>query len=190
MYGMSTKRQRKCICWVIPAVLAFALSPPTSAFSLSNSAPAIKVSGPTQAGAWTVFGWSKGYCSGERPLPEGAGVGATFVFARLDGGYRIALAAEQWELKPQTAFRVELVAQPAVRNYANALAVNPKMVVIELGVDRELLKGLLQVKTAQTTFKLPMEGFDNALAAVDSCFAALKAPNPNPFAAIDSKPNS
>jgi hypothetical protein len=35
-----------------------------------------------------------------------------------------------------------------------------------------------------------MEGFDSALAAVDACFAGLKAPNPNPFAAIESKPNS
>src|SRR6185369_9376109 len=48
-------------------------------------------------------------------------------------GYSIGLSAPHWELKPQTAFPVELIAQPVMRNDASALAVNPKLVIIELG---------------------------------------------------------
>ena len=35
-----------------------------------------------------------------------------FVLVRYPGGYRIALGAEEWELKPQTTFPVEMNAAP------------------------------------------------------------------------------
>jgi hypothetical protein len=86
-----------------------------------------------------VNAWNRGnvgsHCSAERPLPGATGSGGTlqFVLVRYPGGYRIALAAEEWDLKPQTAFPVEINAQPVMRSDANAIAITPKLVVIDLG---------------------------------------------------------
>jgi dienelactone hydrolase len=46
----------------------------------------------------------------------------------------------------------------------------------------------LEIRTAQTTFRLPMEGFAEAFAEVDACFGALKQPLSNPFAAPETAP--
>jgi dienelactone hydrolase len=158
---------------------------------------------PKQVGVWTVIGWNRGnvasHCSAERPVRGGAGDGATLQFAlvRWPGGYRIALGSDEWELTPQTAFPVELVAAPVFRSDANALAIGPKIVMIELGAELPFMQKLatapqLDIKTAQTVLKLPLEGFSSALAEVDACFASLKRPGANPFAAptTTSKPTA
>ena len=173
------------------AVLALALPASTGAVAQTGSPAAnTPVTAPKQVGAWTVIGWSQGYCAAERPVRGAAAGGAAlqFVLARLRIGYRIALSAPEWDLKPETAFPVELIAAPVLRNDTKAIAVAPKLVVIELGADAQLAKKLagaptIEVKAAQATFKLPMEGFADALAAVDTCFATLKQPVANPFAA-------
>jgi dienelactone hydrolase len=173
---------------VAGVVLAFALSVATTA----AQAPADNkpVTTPKQVGAWTVIGWSQGYCAAERPV-RGAAGGAEalqFVLARVQTGYRIAMSAPQWELAPQTAFPVELIADPVFRSEAKAVAVGPKLVIIELGADGQLVNKIatapaMEIKAAQQTFKLPMEGFAAALTEVDTCFGALKRPASNPFAA-------
>jgi hypothetical protein len=167
------------------AVLALALAAPTGAFAQAST----PIGPPKQVGVWMVNGYSDGFCTAERPVAGGAGGGAPlqFVIARVRIGYRIGLSAPHWELKPQTAFPVELIAQPVMRNDASALAVNPKLVIIELGADGQFMKKLatapkIEVKAAQATFTLPMEQFADALAAVDSCFSSLKQPTANPFA--------
>ena len=173
------------------AVLALALSAATGAFAQTNAPPTnTQVVAPKQVGFWTVIGWSQGYCAAERPLLGAAGGGATlqFVLARFQAGYRLALGAQEWELKPQTTFPIELIAHPILRSEASAVAVGPKLVVIELGADGQFVNKLaaapmIEVKAAQATFKLPLEGFAEALAEVDSCFGALKRPVSNPFAA-------
>jgi dienelactone hydrolase len=144
-----------------------------------------------------VIGWSQGYCAAERPLPGAAGGGATlqFVLARFQAGYRLALGSQEWELKPQTTFPIELIAHPVLRSDASAVVVGPKLVVIELGADGQFVRKLttapmIEVKAAQATFKLPMEGFAEALVEVDSCFGALKRPASNPFAAPEGKPSA
>ena len=144
-----------------------------------------------------MIGWSQGYCAGERPLPGAAGGGATlqFVLARFQAGYRLALGSQEWELKPQTTFPIELIAQPVLRSDASAVVVGPKLVVIELGADGQFLRKLttaptIEVKAAQATFKLPMEGVAEALVEVDACFGALKLPATNPFSAPESKPSA
>ena len=183
---------------VLGASLALALSVSTGASAQSPSPPAnTQVTTPKQVGAWTVVGWSQGYCAAERPVLGAAGDGGTlqFVVARLRIGYRIALGAQGWELKPQTTFPIELVAQPVMRGDANAIAVSPKLVIIELGADGQFMKRLatapvIEIKAAQTTFNLPMEGFADALAEVDTCFGALKQPASNPFAARDPAPKT
>jgi hypothetical protein len=77
-----------------------------------------------------VNAWVRGnvgsHCSAERPLPGATGSGGTlqFVLVRYPGGYRIALGADEWELKPQTAFPVEINAQPVMRSDANADALS------------------------------------------------------------------
>jgi hypothetical protein len=195
MYApLSIRRHRNCGGLIVAVLFAFALlSVSSSAFAQSNTPPAYtKVSGPKQAGAWEVIGRSQG-CSAKRSLPRAAGNGAPlhFLVARLRrGGYRIALVAEQWKLQPQRTFPVELVAHPTFRSDAIAIAVSPTTVVIELGANREILEKfaslpMLEVKAAQTSFKLPMEGFGGALEEIDSCFAP---PSANPFATPDSKP--
>src|SRR5262249_51857958 len=148
------------------------------------------VTAPKQIGAWTVIGWSQGYCAGERPVRGAAGGAESlhFVLARVRTGYRIALSAPQWELAPKTAFPVELIAEPGYRGDAKAVAVAPKVVVIELGADDQIARRIatapaMEIKAAQATFKLPLDGFADTLAEVDACYGALKKPASNPFAA-------
>jgi hypothetical protein len=187
----STQERRNSTRGVIAgAVLALTLSVSTGAFAQTANPPAnVVVSAPKQVGTWTVTGYSQGYCAAERPLQGAAGGGGAlqFVVARLRIGYRIALASPEWELKPPSSFPIELVAQPVLRTDANAIVAGPKMVMIELGADGQFMKKLatapvMEVKAAQATFKLPMEGFAAALAEVETCFAALKQPASNPFA--------
>ena len=102
----------------------------------------------------------------------GDGAALQFALVRWSGGYRIALGSDEWELTPQTAFPVELIAAPVFRSDANALAIAPKIVMIELGSDGQFMRKLstaaaIEVKTAQTVIKLPLEGFDSALVEVD-----------------------
>lgn len=183
---------------IASAVLALTLSVQTGALAQTNTPPAnTQVIAPKQVGSWTVIGWSQGYCAAERPLPGAAGGGATlqFVLARFQAGYRLALGSQEWELKPQTTFPIELIAHPVLRSDASAVVVGPKLVVIELGADGQFVRKLttapmIEVKAAQATFKLPMEGFAEALAEVDSCFGALKRPASNPFAAPEGKPSA
>ena len=183
---------------IASAVLALTLSAQTGALAQTNTPPAnTHVIAPKQVGSWTVIGWSQGYCAAERPLPGAAGGGATlqFVLARFQAGYRLALGSQEWELKPQTTFPIELIAQPVLRSDASAIVVGPKLVVIELGADGQFLRKLttaptIEVKAAQATFKLPMEGVAEALVEVDACFGALKLPATNPFSAPESKPSA
>jgi len=183
---------------IASAVLALTLSAQTGALAQTNTPPAnTHVIAPKQVGSWTVIGWSQGYCAAERPLPGAAGGGATlqFVLARFQAGYRLALGSQEWELKPQTTFPIELIAHPVLRSDASAVVVGPKLVVIELGADGQFVRKLttapmIEVKAAQATFKLPMEGFAEALVEVDSCFGALKRPASNPFAAPEGKPSA
>ena len=183
---------------IASAVLALTLSAQTGALAQTNTPPAnTQVIAPKQVGSWTVIGWSQGYCAAERPLPGAAGGGATlqFVLARFQAGYRLALGSQEWELKPQTTFPIELIAHPVLRSDASAVVVGPKLVVIELGADGQFVRKLttapmIEVKAAQATFKLPMEGFAEALVEVDSCFGALKRPASNPFAAPEGKPSA
>src|SRR5262245_25784863 len=128
---------------VAGAVLALMLSASTGALAQASNPPAnIPIFGPKQVGAWTVTGWSQGYCSAERPV-RGADGGASvlqFVLARVRIGYRFALSAQEWELTPQTSFPVELIAEPVMRKNASAVAAGPKLVVIEIGTDGEPVK--------------------------------------------------
>ena len=177
------------------AVLACTLStaPVLAQTGAPNApAPATVASGPRAVGPWTVTGWSHGngpFCTAERRLPGAAGNGAALQFILVRGapGYRLGLGSDAWELKPQTTFPVELVAAPAFQSDATAVVVSARVVVIELGADRQLMQklataGAIEVKAAQTTFKLPVEAFGLAVAEIDACFATLKRPAANPFA--------
>jgi hypothetical protein len=179
---------------VAGAVLALALAAPIAALAQPGNAPAnAPIAQPKQVGAWTVTGYSDGYCAAERPVAGGAGNGAPLqvVLARVRTGYRIGLGAAHWELKPQAAYPVELIASPVIRNDASALAVSSKLVIIELGADGEFMKKLatapkIEIKAAQATFSLPMEQLADALAALDSCYGSLKPPSANPFAPLEA----
>jgi hypothetical protein len=176
------------------AVLVLALSASTGAFAQAGSPPAnVPTMPPKQVGSWTVTGFSQGYCAAERPLPGATGGGGNlqFVVAHLRTGYRIALASDEWDLKPQAAFPIELVAQPVLQTDANAIVAGPNMVIIELGADALFMKKLaiapmMEVKAAQATFKLPMTGFTAALAEVETCYGAIKQRVSNPFAPPES----
>jgi dienelactone hydrolase len=178
------------------AVLALALSVSACGVAQTSSPQAGKaVTTPKQVGAWTVAGFGEGYCAAERPVRgvDGGAEGMQFRLIRLRSGYRMALSAQEWDLTPQTSFPVELIADPVLRSDAKAIAAAPKMVTIELGTDGQWVKRLataptLEIRTAQTTFRLPMEGFAEAFAEVDACFGALKQPLSNPFAAPETAP--
>ncbi len=184
------------VACVQSAALAQTDAPPTNA---SAPVPVKQAIAPKQVGLWTIVGWSRGnaasHCSAERPVRGAGGDGGSLQFAlvRWPGGYRIALGSDAWELTPQTAFPVELTAAPVFRSEANALAIGPKIVMIELGADAQFMQKLstaamIEVKAAQAVFKLPLEGFGSALAEVDACFGALKRPASNPFSAPATAP--
>jgi hypothetical protein len=173
---------------VAGAVLALGLV--SSALAQTGSPPEnVVVAAPKQVAAWTVTGWSRGYCSARRPLPGVAGGGATLQLAltKLRIGYRITLSAEEWELKPWWTFPIEVIADPVLQTDANATAFTPKLVFIELGADAQFVKKLvaapmIEIKASHATFMLPMDGIDEALAELETCFGALKQPTANPFA--------
>jgi dienelactone hydrolase len=192
---------------LVGAAFALTLSVQTAALAQTTAAqsnvpapaPVKQAGAPKQVGLWTVIGWNRGnaasHCSAERPVRGAAEDGSALQFAlvRWSGGYRIALGSDDWELTPQTAFPVELIAAPVFRGDANALAIGAKIVMIELGSDAEFMQKLstaaaIEIKTAQTTFRLPLEGFGSALREIDTCFGALKRPNANPFAAPGAVP--
>jgi dienelactone hydrolase len=167
------------------ALFGLALCATQAAFAQAPAANTAVV-GPKQVGFWSLTGWSQGYCSAERPLRGAAGV-LHFVMARGRAGYIIALSAPEWELTPQTTFPVELDAGPLHKS-ATAIATTPKVVAIQLGTDNTLTGTLarapmVEIKAAQETFKLPLEGFAAIVAELDTCFASLKQPVTNPFAA-------
>src|SRR5262249_21748791 len=182
------------------SVQSGALAQTTAAQSNAPAPAPVKQAGaPKQVGLWTVIGWNRGnaasHCSAERPVRGAAQDGTVLQFAlvRWAGGYRIALGADDWELTPQTAFPVELVAAPVFRSDANALAIGPKIVMIELGSDGQFMQKLstaaaIEMKTAQTTFELTVEGFGSALTEGATRFGALTRPNSNPFAAPATAP--
>jgi len=196
---MSTFNVTKC--WTAVAVVAgaFALMLSTQGGAIAqNNAPAITQAMPAkQVGLWMVNGWKRGnvgsHCSAERAVPGAMSNGGTlqFILVRFPGGYRIAIGAEEWELKPQTAFPVELTAAPVMQSDANAIAITPKLVAIDFGADGKFMTRLgtatmFEVKAAQAVFKLPLEGFTEALIEVESCFSALKRSASNPFAPTDA----
>lgn len=172
----------------------FALAP-TVASAQANAPVAItQASPPKQVGLWLVNAWNRGnvgsHCSAERPVPGATGSGGPlqFVLVRYPGGYRIAMAADEWELDPQTAFPVEINAAPVMQSDANAVALTPKLVAIDLGADGKFMQRLagaprIEIKTAQAVFKLPMEGFADALSAVEACYGTMRKAATNPFAA-------
>jgi hypothetical protein len=190
--------RNKATLALIAGAFALALAAPTVASAQANAPVAItQASPPKQVGLWMVNAWNRGnvgsHCSAERPLPGASGSGGAlqFVLVRYPGGYRIALAAEEWDLKPQAAFPVELNAPPVMQTDANAIAVTPKLVVIDLGADGKFMQKLsgapmIEVKTAQAVFKLPLEGFADALSAVDACYGTMRKAATNPFAAPEA----
>jgi dienelactone hydrolase len=193
---IAAARGRKRCAIVIGAVLALALSGHTGASAQTNSAPADqptgKAFGPKQSGPWTVTGWHKShgsYCTAERPLRGAAGRGATLQYFLLRSrvGYWLGLGSEDWELKSDASFPVELNANPVLHSDANAVTLGTNLAGIQLGSDRDLMRRLssvptIEVKTARTTFKLPVDAFDQAVTEIDACYTAIKQAD-NPFAA-------
>jgi hypothetical protein len=165
----------------------------------SNSAPAAvpQAASMKRVGSWTVSEWDRpnngSYCSAHRLLSGvvGGGVTLQFILIRMHSGYRLALNSERWEMKPKAVFPIELIVSPVLHSDASAIVAAPKVVVIELGADRHFMKKLstapqLEIKTAQTSFKLPLEGLDEALAEVDACFGAIARSAANPFGAPEA----
>ena len=177
------------------AATALLLTAASAAWAQAKPAAAeIKaIIAPKQVGAWAVNGWSKGgnpsHCAAERRLQAVLDDGGPLQFAlvRLPDAYRILLTSNEWTLNAGTVFPVELIAQPVFRSEANAVAVSGKAVIIELGGDTGFVRKLataptLQIKTARTVYKLPLEGFGLAISEVDACLATIK-PGSRPVAA-------
>ena len=173
---------------VAASALAFLIATQSGAVAESNSPPApiAKAGATRQVGIWSVNGWKRGnvasHCSADRSVHGAAPGGGPLYFAvvRLSSGYRIALGANDWELEPQSSFPVELSAPPVIQRDGKAIAVGPTVVIVDLGSDGEMMQRLaklpaMEIKTSQTVFKLPLESFADALAAVESCFSRLKS---------------
>ena len=197
---MTTFNTTKCLPALAAVAGAFALMLSTQGGAFAQAAapaPVTKAMPTKQVGLWMVNGWTRGgvgsHCSAERPVRGAMSNGGSlqFILVRFPGGYRIAIGAEEWELKPQTAFPVELTAAPVMQSDANAVAITPKLVAIDFGADGKFMQRLgtapmFEIKAAQAVFKLPLEGFTEALNEVDTCFSTLKRTASNPFAPADA----
>jgi hypothetical protein len=198
MYALTLSRRNISTVAIIAGAFALMLAAPTGAAAQAGAPVAItQASPPKQVGLWMVNAWNRGtvgsHCSAERPVQGASGSGGPlqFVLVRYPGGYRIALGADEWDLKPQTTFPVELNAAPVMQSDANAVAVTPKLVVIDLGADGKFMQRLagapmIEIKASQAVFKLPLEGFADALSEVNSCYGTLRKAASNPFAAPDA----
>jgi pimeloyl-ACP methyl ester carboxylesterase len=181
--------RRLCIGRRLLTAAVLALSCYTSAAAQSGAASsdaATRPYGPKQVGPWTVSGFISNagpQCSAERRVPGGAGRGMALQFGLILSRYSswIGIGAEDWELKPDAAFPVELIAPPILRGESKALARSRQVAWIEVGPYRPLLDHLakwpaIEVKTAQATFKLPLDVSDRALTELDTCLNALERP--------------
>jgi hypothetical protein len=198
MCALTLSRRNVSTLAIIAGAFALMFAAPTGAAAQAGAPVAItQASPPKQVGLWMVNAWNRGdvgsHCSAERPVQGASGNGGPlqFVLVRYPGGYRIALGADEWDLKPQTTFPVELNAAPVMQSDANAVAVTPKLVVIDLGPDGKFMQRLagaptIEIKAAQAVFKLPMEGFADALSEVNACYGTLRKAAANPFAAPDA----
>ncbi len=196
----STLRSRASVRGLVAGTaFALMLSVQSGGALAQANAPITKAAASKQVGLWTVDGWKRGdvgsHCSAERPVRGAAPGGGSLQFAmvRFPGGYRLVLGSGDWDLKPQTKFPVELIAPPVLQSNGEAVAVSPKVVIIEMGTDGQLMQKLgalpkIEIKAAQASFNLPLEGFEAALAEVETCFGALKTSAPNPFAAKENAP--
>jgi dienelactone hydrolase len=167
---------------IASAVLALTLAIGAGASAQAPAADPI-VTKTRQVGFWTVYGASQAFCAAERPVPDGNGSGLELLFMlfRVGSGYQIALEAAEWSLTPGSTFPIELTVGPEFNSKAMVRAANPKLVSIELDAYRELIDALgtaptLEIKAAQATFNLPMDGFGDALKGVDLCFDGAKPP--------------
>ena len=114
--------------------LAQANTPAPDGPPANATAPASKVSGPERGeghgeGPSSDGSGGGGHCTAERTLPGAAATPAGWADSSWCGcwaGYRLALGSQEWELKPQTTFPIELIAHPVLRSDANAVAVGPK----------------------------------------------------------------
>jgi dienelactone hydrolase len=196
----STPGRRSFVRGAVAAgALAVVLAASGSAIAQDNRPVPVTQSGTSrQVGPWSVDSWNRGavgsHCSAERTVLGAASGGGSLQFAlvRLPSGYRIALGADEWELEPQSSFPVELNARPVLQRAGEAVAVSPKVVIVELGSSLDLMQRLvrlptMELKTSLTAFRLPLEGAAEALAAVESCFGQLKrADTPAEGAAVDA----
>jgi hypothetical protein len=185
----SKNRVRRIVAGALGGItLALTLSAPTGVLAQAGSPPAnVMVAAPKRLGPWSVSGWSQGYCAGERALAVTGGTPLQFGVVRSRVGYRLAVISASWDFKPATVFPIELNAQPVFRSDADALVGGPKLMVIDLGSDVEFMRKLagapvIEIKTPQGTFKLPLEGFRDMVTELDSCFDALRRQMANPFA--------
>jgi dienelactone hydrolase len=154
--------------------------------------------GPKEIGPWHIAGFTDDsiigpYCSTGREVPGGAGLGRTLIFGILLSLDRsqIVLRAEDWGLKPNTTFPVELIVPPVLRHEVSAVAESAEDAWIAL--NRPALQKLatwpeIEVKSEQINVKLPLDAFDRVLAELDTCLNALKRPV-NPFITPDKVPN-
>jgi hypothetical protein len=103
-----------------------------------------------------------------------------FALIRSPSSSWIGIGAEDWELKLDATFPVEVVAPPILRGERSAVARSRQVAWIELGPIWEpppqglVTAPMIEVKTARATFKLPLDVFDRALTELDACLNAAK----------------
>jgi dienelactone hydrolase len=169
------------------AVLVLACYP--GAAAQSGAAPAdapTPAFEPTRVGPWTIHGQTDdtgSHCTAERQLPGGAGRGRMLHFGLIRARHNswIGIGAEDWKLKPNDILPVELIAPPILAGNQSAVARSSQVAWIPLGPYMPRLHWLakwpaIEVKTAQGTFKLPLDAFDRALAELNTCLNAVERP--------------
>jgi dienelactone hydrolase len=187
---LSRSTRRAGIAYGLLTAAVLALSCYTNAAAESGAAPPSNGPNPAYAskriGPWAIDGFTydgDSHCTAGRELPGGIGRGGTLRFGLIKSRHSawIGMGAEDWQLEPNAVYPVELIAPPILSGKQSAIARSRHVVWIQLGPYLPLLRNLakwpaIEVKTAQGTFKLPLDQLDRALAELDTCLNAVERP--------------
>ena len=172
---------------------------------LAAGAPGAAAQGATESrqvsqktvGPWSVMGWiapnGTPYCSAERDVNE-----TRVAFIRMAQGYLLVVRSPSWWLTSGADQPVQVAAAGGSSATLRGKVIASNTILAQLSGDPAAMRRLgeaaeVEVTAADTTIKVPLEQFGDALTALDDCLAHAAQPaqpNAQPPAAPAAPPAS